>query len=60
MTPTCTWARPLFGTQVLEGKLGHLLKVHDKDAIGVAVHPHRNLVATWADEGTLKLWRSGD
>ncbi|BDA40364.1 WD40 repeat-containing protein SMU1 [Coccomyxa sp. Obi] len=40
------------------GKLEHLLQVADKGPIGLTQHPHRNLVATWADEGQLKLWKA--
>lgn len=47
----------LYCFEVGEGKLQHLLKAHEKDVIGLAMHPHRTLVATWADDGTLKLWR---
>ena len=47
----------LYTFEVLEGKLAKSFKAHDKDVIGVAVHPHRNLVATWADASELKLWR---
>ena len=50
----------LYSFDVAEGKLQHQMKVHDKDVIGVCIHPHRNLVATWADESTLKLWRPAD
>ncbi len=46
--------------ELKEGKERHTLKAHEKDAIGVAIHPHRNLVATWSDEGTMRLWRSAD
>ena len=45
---------------VKEGKLAHLLKVHEKGPIGVTIHPHRNLLATWSDEGVLKLWRANE
>lgn len=48
----------LYCFEVAEGKLQHLLKVHEKDAIGVATHPQSNLVATWSADSTLRLWRS--
>lgn len=50
----------LYCFDVREGALQNLVRVHEKDVVGVSVHPHRNLVATWAaDDGTLRLWHSG-
>ena len=48
----------LYSFDAHEGKLQNLLAAHDKGPIGVAIHPHRNIVATWAEEGTLKLWHA--
>ena len=39
------------------GIILHAMKTHEKGAIGVAIHPHRNLLATFSDDGTLKLWK---
>ena len=48
----------LYCFDVAEGKLQHDLRAHEKDVIGMAMHPHRNIVATWADDGTLRVWRA--
>jgi WD40 repeat-containing protein SMU1 len=45
---------------VAQGRLEHLLKAHGEGTgIGLAHHPHRNMLATYADEAELKLWRAG-
>jgi hypothetical protein len=38
-------------------QLEHVLKLHERDPIGTALHPHRNLLASYASEGVLRLWR---
>ncbi|CAN0016380.1 unnamed protein product [Discosporangium mesarthrocarpum] len=40
------------------GVVERTVKVFDKEAIGIAHHPHRNLVATFGSESILKLWKS--
>jgi WD40 repeat-containing protein SMU1 len=39
------------------GKLEHLMKAHDKDIIGVTPHPHRNLLVTYSEDSTMKIWK---
>lgn len=47
----------LYCFQMESGRLEHLLKVHEPGTpIGLAVHPHRNLVTTYADEPELRCW----
>lgn len=47
----------LFCFNLQSGTLEHTMKLHDKDTIGVTHHPHRNLVASYGDDGTLKIWK---
>lgn len=39
------------------GKMVHLMKVHEKEPIGMTVHPHRTLIATFTKEGFLNFWK---
>jgi len=40
------------------GQLDHVLRVANKEVIGIAHHPTRNLVATFTDEGLVRLWKA--
>lgn len=39
------------------GKLEHVMKIHEKDAIGIAHHPYHTVMASWGCDGCLNLLR---
>eukprot|EP01061_Rhynchopus_euleeides_P016565 TRINITY_DN27885_c0_g2_i1.p1 TRINITY_DN27885_c0_g2~~TRINITY_DN27885_c0_g2_i1.p1 ORF type:complete len:560 (+),score=194.54 TRINITY_DN27885_c0_g2_i1:116-1681(+) len=46
----------LYCFDTASGKMQHALQVSEKSVSGTAHHPHRNCLATWGQEGCVKLW----
>lgn len=47
----------LYCFDVETSTIQHMVKTHKKQVVGVAHHPHRNIMATYARDGSLKIWK---
>ncbi|EDQ86962.1 uncharacterized protein MONBRDRAFT_38210 [Monosiga brevicollis MX1] len=40
------------------GELEHSFEAHEREPLGLVHHPHHNVLATYADDGRLRVWKS--
>eukprot|EP00455_Lapot_gusevi_P030412 TRINITY_DN3272_c0_g1_i3.p1 TRINITY_DN3272_c0_g1~~TRINITY_DN3272_c0_g1_i3.p1 ORF type:complete len:528 (-),score=127.99 TRINITY_DN3272_c0_g1_i3:26-1480(-) len=48
----------LYIFNIESGQLEHALKLHDNSVLGFALHPHRNILSSFNNDSTLKIWRA--
>lgn len=64
LSPRGEWAYCLGEDGVLycftvgDARLQHIMVAHEKGPVGLCHHPHRNVVATYASEGPLLIWKA--